>query len=107
MGKVQEKMLKVTACLFCKKVGHVKQDCIKYQKWLIKMGMSHAYVCSETNLVLVSPHTWWIDTNMIIHICNSFQNFQTQRWPSQAEDTYIWAMEIKLQLKLLEFVDLD
>ena len=41
--------------------------------------MSHAYVCSEINLALVLPHTWWIDTDVTIHICNSLQDFQTQR----------------------------
>jgi len=47
--------------------------------------MSHAYVCSDINLALVPPHTWWIDTGTTIHICNSLQDFQTQRRPSQTE----------------------
>jgi len=46
VAKVQEKKSMVIACFFCKKVGHIKQNCIKYQKWLIKKSMSHAYVCS-------------------------------------------------------------
>ena len=32
VAKVQEKKPKVIACFFCKKVDHIKQDCIKYQK---------------------------------------------------------------------------
>jgi len=36
VAKVQEKNPKVIACFFCKKVGHLKHDCIKYQKWIIK-----------------------------------------------------------------------
>ena len=75
--KAQEKKPKVIACFFCKKVGHIKQDCIKYQNWLIKKGMSHAYVCFEINLGLVSPDTCWIDTGATIHICTSLQDFQT------------------------------
>ena len=39
------------------------------------------YVCSEINLVLVPPHTWWIDN----YISDSMRNFQTQRRPSPAE----------------------
>ena len=30
VAKVQEKKPKVTVCFFCKKVGHIKKDCIKY-----------------------------------------------------------------------------
>jgi len=70
MKKVQDKKPKVIAYFFYKKVGHLKKDCIKHQKWLIKKGISHIYVCSEINLTLVPLHTWWID--------NSYKRFNVE-----------------------------
>ena len=107
MTKVQENKPKVIAYFFCKKADHIKQDCIKYQKWLIKKGISHAYVCSEINLALVPPHTLWIDIGATIHICNPLQDFQTQRRPSPAERYVYMGDGNKLQLKLLVFLSLD
>ena len=85
MAKVQDKQSKVIACFFCKKVGHLKKDCIKHQKCLIKKGISHIYVCSEINLALVPLHTWSIDNS---HKRFNTETFKPKRDPAQLIDMY-------------------
>ena len=44
-------------CFFCKKKGHMKKDCAKFQKWLEKKGNPISYVCYESNMVDVIYYT--------------------------------------------------
>ena len=39
-GKIPlyEEIKKQSKCFFCKKKGHMKKDCPKFQKWLEKKG---------------------------------------------------------------------
>ncbi|RVW49121.1 Retrovirus-related Pol polyprotein from transposon TNT 1-94 [Vitis vinifera] len=60
-------------CFFCKKKGHVKKKCLKFQNWLEKKGNPTSFVCYESNMVNVNTNTWWIDSGSTIHISNSLQ----------------------------------
>ncbi|RVW36055.1 Copia protein, partial [Vitis vinifera] len=60
-------------CFFCKKKGHVKKKCLKFQNWLEKKGNPTSFVCFESNMVNVNTNTWWIDSGSTIHISNSLQ----------------------------------
>ncbi|RVW61183.1 Retrovirus-related Pol polyprotein from transposon TNT 1-94 [Vitis vinifera] len=60
-------------CFFCKKKGHVKKKCLKFQNWLEKKGNPTSFVCYESNMVNVNTNTWWIDSRSTIHISNSLQ----------------------------------
>ena len=59
-GKVptQADIKKESKCFFCKKKGHIKKDCAKFQQWLKKKGNPISYVCYESNMVEVSHNTW-------------------------------------------------
>ena len=80
-GKIppQVDIKKVTKCFFCKKKGHMKKNCLEFQKWLEKKGKSISLLCYESNMVSVNINTWWIDFGSIIHIANSLQGMQNLR----------------------------
>ena len=69
----------VITCYFCKKCGHVKKDCTKYNAWRIKKGTLLILVCSEVNLTSVPRHTWWIDSGATTHISVSMQDWLNYR----------------------------
>lgn len=72
-------------CFFCKKKGHVKKKCLKFQNWLEKKGNPTSFVCYESNMVNVNTNTWWIDSGSTIHISNSLQGMQNLRKPVTSE----------------------
>ena len=80
-GKIpaQADIEKESKCFFCKKKGHMKKDCIKYQKWLEKKGNPISLVCYESNMADVCHNTWWIDSSCTIHITNVLQDLQNLR----------------------------
>jgi len=73
----QADIKKVKKCFFCKKKGHMKKNCSRFQKWLEKKGKSIQLVCYESNMTSVNSNTWWIDSGSTIHIVNSLQGMQT------------------------------
>ena len=81
---MQQKQDKVITCFFfffCKKCEHVKKNCPKYAKWLIKNGKLLNSVCSKVNLALILNHTWWIDTGAPTHISVTMQGFLRSQVP--------------------------
>ena len=66
-------------CFFCKKKGHVKKGCVKFQNWLEKKVNQFSFVCYESNMVDVVYNTWWIDSGSTIHILNSLQDMRNLR----------------------------
>ena len=64
---------------FCKKKGHMKKNCPKFQKWFEKKGKSISLACYESNMASVNINTWWIDFGSTIHIENSLQGMQNLR----------------------------
>ena len=46
-------------CFFCRKAGHLKNDCAKYKAWLEKKGLGNlsSYVCHQFHLVDVPENT--------------------------------------------------
>jgi len=42
---------KESKCFFCKKKGHMKKGCTKFQKWLEKKGKPISFICYESNMV--------------------------------------------------------
>ena len=67
----QADIKKEVRCFFCKRKGHMKKECTKFQQWLEKKGKPTSYVCYESNMVNVNISTWWIDYGSTIHIANS------------------------------------
>ena len=72
-------------CFFCKKPGHIKNDCSKYAAWRVKKGELLAFVCSEVNLTSVPSNTWWVDSGATTHTSISLQGCLWSRPPSDAE----------------------
>ena len=58
-GKIppQGGIKKESKCFCCKKKGHMKKDCTKFQKWLEKKGKPISFVCYESNMVDVIYNT--------------------------------------------------
>ena len=80
-GKIppQGGIKKESKCFFCKKKGHMKKGCTKFQKWLEMKGMPISFVCYESNMVDVIYNTWWIDSGSTIHISNTLQGMRNLR----------------------------
>ena len=78
---------KLPICFFCKKKGHIKKECIKYQIWLKKSEGMTSLVCYESNFVNYHDlhNTWWIDSGSTIHVSTVLQGFQNLRKPSEGE----------------------
>ena len=64
---------KVNRCFFCKKKGHMKKGCTKFQKWLEKKGKPISFVCYESNMIDVIYNIWWIDSGSTIRVSNTLQ----------------------------------
>ena len=58
---IQSGIKKESKCFFCKKKGHMKKDCSKF------------------NMVNVNHNTWWIDSGSTIHVSNTLQGMQNLR----------------------------
>ena len=58
-GKIppQADIKKEARCFFCKRKGHIKKECTKFQQWLEKKGKPTSYVCYESNMVNVNINT--------------------------------------------------
>lgn len=72
-------------CFFCKKYGHMKNDCSKFAAWKVKKGKFLTFVCSEINLVSAPMDSWWVDSGATTHISMSLQGCLWSRPPSDAE----------------------
>jgi transposase InsO family protein len=85
----QTDIKKDSTCFFCKKKGHMKKECTKFQKWLADKGNPTSFVCYESNMVNVNINTWWIDSGSTIHISNSLQGLQNLRKPVGSEHSIL------------------
>ena len=58
-GKIhaQDDIDKESKCFFYKKKGHMKKDCVKYQKWLEKKANPISLVCYKSNMTNVFHNT--------------------------------------------------
>ena len=82
---------KEVKCRFCRKKGHIRQDCVKFQQWLVKKGTVISLVCYEDNMIGVNYNTWWIDCSSTTHIMNSLQYLRNPPKPVRAEQSiYSW-----------------
>ena len=45
---------KKSKCRFCRKKGHIRQDCVKFQQWHVKKGTSISLVHYESNMIDVN-----------------------------------------------------
>jgi transposase InsO family protein len=90
-GKItpQTDIKKDSKCFFCKKKGHMKKECAKFQKWLADKGNPTSFVCYESNMINVNINTWWIDSGSTIHISNSLQGLQNLRKPVGSEQSIL------------------
>ena len=90
-GKIppQADIKKEARCFFCKRKGHMKKECTKFERWSEKKGKPTSYVCYESNMVNVNINTWWIDSGSTIHIANSLQGMQNLRKPVGSEQSIL------------------
>ena len=75
LKKQQKRQDEDSACYFCGKGGHVRNDCIKYHTWRVKKRTPFILVCFEVNLTSVPKHTWWIDSGATTHISVLIQGY--------------------------------
>ena len=54
----QHKDNEASCYFFCRKPGHIKNECTKYHVWHVKKCTFLNFVCSGVNLALVPIHTW-------------------------------------------------
>jgi len=76
---------KESKCHFCRKKGNIRQDCVKFQQWLVKKCTFISLVCYEANMIDVNHNTWWIDSASTIHITNSLQDLRNLQKPVGAK----------------------
>ncbi|PIN14720.1 hypothetical protein CDL12_12642 [Handroanthus impetiginosus] len=88
-------------CHFCKKKGHIKRDCVKFQKLLENKGNPISCVCSESNMVDVIYNTWRIDFGSTIHISNTFQGMRNLRKPVESEQSIYMKNKMHSHVELI------
>lgn len=67
---------KENECYFSKEIGRLRKNCISFKNCLAKKGnVFNIFVCVESNLVFIPPHSWWFDTRCSNPITNSLQGF--------------------------------
>jgi hypothetical protein len=64
-GQIHKKL----RCHFCKKIGHLKKDCLKRKKWFEKKGIHYVSICLKSN------RTRWLDSGATIHVSHIMQEF--------------------------------
>ncbi|KAJ0102106.1 hypothetical protein Patl1_04772 [Pistacia atlantica] len=94
-SKNQKKERKVDRCHFCKKPGHFH----KRRAWFENKGKPSALLCFESNLTEVPYNTWWLDSCVTTHICNTMQGFLTIRTTSPNENFVFMGNRIKALVK--------
>jgi hypothetical protein len=74
-------------CKFCKSPKHEQKKCHRFKEWLKNKGTIIDYVSfiDESFLVNFSPNTWWIDSDVTVHISNSLQVFSSIRTIREGE----------------------
>jgi len=75
---------KMNCFFFCKKVGHMKKDYLKYKKWLEKK-VNFTFTCFESNFIEAPGNTWWIGLGSTIQIANNVQGFLNLQNPVGSE----------------------
>ncbi|KAK8936095.1 hypothetical protein KSP39_PZI012974 [Platanthera zijinensis] len=81
---------KPLSCFFCKKKGHVKNECLKFKAWMEKRGFAPkgnplALVLCESNLIEAPSSSWWLDSGATNHVAYTLQGFIKRRRPSKGE----------------------
>ena len=64
-------------------------------------------VCFEFNIINVSSNTWWLDSGVIIHTCNSMQAVISRRSPTSLEQYVYMGDGTKVQVDFLGVVRLQ
>lgn len=74
---------KESKCRFCRKKGHIRQDCVKFQEWLVKKCTFISLVCYEANMTDVNHNTWWKS------LATQIQTLAVLIHGNQLQDTYL------------------
>ena len=75
---------------YCKKFRHKLADCYILKKNVDKeVILLYALACLESNVVDVSPNSWWLDSGATIRVVNALQGFTSLRKPSDVKSKII------------------
>ena len=64
-------------------------------------------VCFESNIIDVSSDTWWLDSGVTIHACNSMQAVISRRNPTSLEQYIYMGDGTRVQIYILGVVRLQ
>ena len=63
-------------------------------------------VCFKSNIIDVPSNTWWLDSGVTIHACNSMQAVISRRSPTSLEQYMYMGDDTKVQVDFLGVVGL-
>ena len=64
-------------------------------------------VCFESNVIDVSSDTWWLDSGVTIHACNSMQVVISKRSPTSLEQYMYIGDDTRVQIEFLGVIRLQ
>ena len=64
-------------------------------------------VCFESNIIVVSSDTWWLDSGATIHTCNSMQAMISRRGPNSLVQYVYMGDGTRVQVDFLGVVRLQ
>jgi hypothetical protein len=89
-------------CKWCKKRCHYQKNCIEFLKHLNKQGEDHVMFVDEFLFLSYAKSTWWIDSDVTIHVANSLQGVHMRMTIRRRERSIRVTMASRLKLKQLE-----
>jgi hypothetical protein len=94
-------------CMWCKKRGHYKKNCIEFLKNLNKQGENHVTFVDESLFLSYAKSTWWIDSHATIHVANSLQGFHMRRTLRRGERSIRVANGVEAEIEAIGELPLE
>jgi hypothetical protein len=94
-------------CMWCKKSGHYQKNCIEFLKHLNKQGEDHVTFIDESLFLSYAKSTWWIDSDVTIHIANSLQRFHMRRTLRRGERSIRVVNDVEAEVEAIGELPLE